>query len=707
MKNQTRKLFGDSGKFHTLFICISTLIIASCFTLPASGAGLLIADGGFGGKLEIEEQDVSVAINNGVAVTTVTQVFRNKENRQVEALYTFPVPKKASVSNFSMWINGKEMIGEVLEKERARKIYNSYKKTKRDPGLLEQKNYKTFEMRIFPIAAKAAQKIQISYYQELDVDHDWATYVFPLATETKQTGNQRTTGRFSINLNVLSEIPITKMESPSHSNAFAIVKHTDNYYQASLETKQGDLNKDVVLAYHLQRAKTGFDIIYSKTEKEDGYFLMTVTAGPELEKLNKGMDFIFVLDVSGSMANGGKMSMSRTSLDAFINALSPEDRLEMMTFNVKADVLFKKMEIVSESSRNRASEFLRNQQARGGTDLRPAINTAYKYANPDRQLNVIILSDGMTEQGTRRELLDIINSRPGNVRVFCVGVGNEVNRPLLRQIAQDAGGLASFISRGDDFERQAKGFRRKLMRPAVSNLKIDFSDKVYDIEPKQLPNLYHGMPIRIFGRYKGAGKVNVKLSGEILGKAFDKTLQIDMPAVDNNNPEIERMWAWHKMQRLLDDGDRNGSRDNVIDEIVRLGEGYSIVSEYTSFLVLENDQEYKRWKIERKNVLRTGRDRVSQEKLRETLKQMRNSSTANIGPLEQAVAKPKEEIANNSVNQSQQAPQTTRKSSNRRGNRSFDIGFPSGGGGGAIDPLSALIALSMLGLSYCGFRKRK
>ena len=161
------------------------------------------------------------------------------------------------------------------------------------------------------------------------------------------------------------------------------------------------------------------------------------------------------------------------------------------------------------------------------------------------------------------------------------------------------------------------------------------------------------MPVRIFGRYKGAGKVNVKLHGEILGKAFSKSIQIDMPAADMNNPEIERMRAWHKMQRLLDAADRNGSRDDVIDEIVRIGEGYSIVSEYTSFLVLENDQEYKRWKIERKNVLRIGRDRASQKKLREQLKKMRNSSTANIGPVEQAI-KSEDEISNNKASTPQQ-----------------------------------------------------
>src|SRR5688572_23131173 len=159
--------------------CLSLLLAAASFLKLASpniadAAGLLVADGGFGGVLEIKEHEAQVTINNGIAVTKVTQVFHNTESRQVEGLYTFPVPKGASVANFSMWINGKEMVGEVLEKKRAREIYESYKKTRKDPGLLEQVDYKTFEMRVFPIGPLADQKVQITYYQELDFDHDTA-----------------------------------------------------------------------------------------------------------------------------------------------------------------------------------------------------------------------------------------------------------------------------------------------------------------------------------------------------------------------------------------------------------------------------------------------------------------------------------------------------------------------------------------------------
>src|SRR4051794_9253814 len=179
---------------------LAPLLALSLLLAPARAraAGLLVSNSGFGGALEIKEHEVNVVINNGVAVTTVTQVFLNTEDRQVEALYTFPVPKGGSVANFSMWINGKEMVGEVMEKKKAREIYESYKRVRKDPGLLEQTNYRTFEMRIFPIGPRAEQKVQVTYYQELDVDNDWATYVYPLATSTRSDINSKTTGKFAI-----------------------------------------------------------------------------------------------------------------------------------------------------------------------------------------------------------------------------------------------------------------------------------------------------------------------------------------------------------------------------------------------------------------------------------------------------------------------------------------------------------------------------
>jgi Ca-activated chloride channel homolog len=360
-------------KLQKLHRLIAVALVAVGVTAPpaARAAGLLIADGGFGGVLEIKEQEVQVTVNNGIAVTQVMQVFHNTESRQVEALYTFPVPKGASVANFSMWINGKEMVGEVMEKKKAREIYESYKQTRQDPGLLEQVDYKTFEMRIFPIAANADQKVQLTYYQELEFDHDMATYVYPLATGTRTTMASKTTGRFAFDLELKSAIPIRNVESPSHAADFVVARH-----HASLETREGSLARDLVVSFQLARGNTGFDLITSKRAGEDGYFSLTLTAGDDLEKPDAGMDYVFLLDISGSMADDGKLLLSKDSIGAFVNELSAADRLEIITFNVRPNLAFEQLREVTPEVKSSAQSFL----AQSGRDhclqicsTRPAI----------------------------------------------------------------------------------------------------------------------------------------------------------------------------------------------------------------------------------------------------------------------------------------------------------------------------------------------
>ena len=690
MKKQT---FGQSAVSRIIwFILTVAAVFGVLVGTNAKAAGLLIADGGFGGVLEIEQHEVDVTINNGIAVTKIEQVFRNTENRQVEALYTFPVPKGASVANFSMWINGTEMIGEVLEKKRAREIYNSYKSKRRDPGLLEQVDYKTFEMRIFPINAGAKQRVQLTYYQELDVDHDQVTYVYPLATVTRTDIDSRTTGKFAINVEFKSAVPLKNIASPSHGDAFVVVPHTDNYSQASLESASGSLASDVVINYGLERPHTGLDLITSRQAGEDGFFSLSLTAGKELAALDAGMDYVFLLDISGSMANDGKLRISRDSLTAFVDQLTEKDRFELMTFNVTPNTLFGQLQPAGADLKETAREYLTSQQAKGGTVLAPAITTAYKYGDPDRTLNVVILSDGMTEQKERQALLRLIAQRPRNTRVFCIGIGNEVNRPLLEQLAEDTGGLAAFVSRGDNFTRQARAFRRKLMHPAIADLSIKVDGvRVYDLAPLALPNLYHGAPVRLYGRYSGNGDALVTVTGTVRGQEITQSAQMNFPQRDAANPEIERMWAWKRIDQLLKRADRTGSREAVVDEVIRLGEAYSIVSEYTSFLVLENDNEYKRWKIDRRNAQRMQRDRSAQKIRQDELALIRNKAVADIGPLSAGKDRriqPKRQTQPSISNPTPSAPQTTGQPSSRSRSQSRDFDF----GTGPVGPLFVGVA---------------
>jgi Ca-activated chloride channel homolog len=427
-----------------------------------------------------------------------------------------------------------------------------------------------------------------------------------------------------------------------------------------------------------------------------------MTPGEELDGNAAGMDYVFILDISGSMANEGKLQVSSDSIGAFVSALGEGDRFDVMTFNNQPNTHFNELRSATDEAQADAAQFIASQRARGGTVLQSALRAAYNYADVDgdRTLNLVILSDGITQPADRGALLDVSNSRPKNARLFCIGVGNEVNKPLLSQLAEEAGGLAAFISRGDDFKRQAESFRRKLSRPIATNLRIDVTGlDVYDVLPEQLPNLYHGMPVRVYGRYRGDGPVDITIRADVEGRDLKQEIGFDFPGEDGGNPEIERMWALQKVREL-----EKGSSNASIDEIVRLGEGYSIVTEYTSFLVLENDGEYKRWKIERKNALRLSRDRKAQEVLREELNAVRSQASAQLGPVNsQDVAKveaPKPEITVASRSQTPAAP---------RQQNSRNVNFSSGGGssgGGAIDPISGSIALGLGALAMLRRRRR-
>ena len=205
------------------------------------------------------------------------------------------------------------------------------------------------------------------------------------------------------------------------------------------------------------------------------------------------------------------------------------------------------------------------------------------------------------------------------------------------------------------------------------------------------------MPVRLYGRYRAPGSAKITLSGKINDTPLSKTVDIPFPKEDPANPQIERMWAWHRVQRLLKEADAQGDRKGVLDEIIRLGEGYSIATEYTSFLVLENDAEFARWKINRRNLLRLERDRRSQEALAAGLEAIRSKAKADLGPAavedpKLASALPQARPGAQNAMPAQSAPANANAPA-RNQSRDFDTSFIRGGH--AIDPISGAIALAL------------
>src|SRR5712671_1689958 len=133
-------------------LAVLTVLLAWCGS--ACAHGLLIPDDKKLPPLAMLNHKVSITIDDQVSITRVEQTFRNHTDRPLQATYVFPVPKGATVNKFTMWVDGKETKGELVEAAKAREIYTSIVRRTQDPGLLEYIGNQILQMRVFPVPAR-------------------------------------------------------------------------------------------------------------------------------------------------------------------------------------------------------------------------------------------------------------------------------------------------------------------------------------------------------------------------------------------------------------------------------------------------------------------------------------------------------------------------------------------------------------------------
>ncbi|WP_369819616.1 VIT domain-containing protein, partial [Oleiphilus sp. HI0117] len=276
--------------------------------------------------LEIKQHHVDVTIEDGYAITSVTQLFFNPNDTTLEAIYSFPIPEKAAVGEFTYWIDGKAVTGEVLEKKQAREIYEQEKAQGRETALTEQDEYKSFDSAVYPVLPKQDVKIRLVYIQAVHSDHGIGSYVYPLedggVDEEKLafwSYNEVVTEAFSFKMNIRSSYPIDDVRLPKHPQAI-VTSNTNQAWHISMMNGQAaqneedsnpitakqsitKLDQDIVVYWRHQQGLPGsIDMVTHKEPgKDKGTFMMTITPGDDLSKINLGRDWIFVLDYSGSM----------------------------------------------------------------------------------------------------------------------------------------------------------------------------------------------------------------------------------------------------------------------------------------------------------------------------------------------------------------------------------------------------------------------
>ena len=666
-----------------------TLLKILCTSLPlllsswGNAAGLLKPVGSGLDDLEIREHHVEVLIEDGYVTTSVEQIFYNPSASDLEAVYSFPVPESAAVGEFSYWIDGKPVIGEVVEKKQARKIYEEEKAAGRKTAIVEKDAYKTFDISVHPVRAQSDVKIRLVYVQAAHVDTGVGRYLYPLeeggvddAKLSFWSRNDIVTEKFSFKLRFRSSYPLDALRLPNHpgaliqqvavdewtvalvnnseassnngfndngfnNNEFNNIGFKDNEFNKKpvqagrnqggnegVEHQSGNnvaagvkqnvfsLSEDIVVYWrHKEGLPATLDLVTHKPDARGrGTFMLTLTPGADLGEITQGSDWVFVLDISGSMS--GKYASLVEGVRQGLDKLREDDRFKVVLFNNTAVDLSRGFKSASSANVDSVLRQLESYKVGGATNLHKGLVKGLRGLDDDRPTGVILVTDGVANVGEtgKKAFLKLLQNN--DVRLFTFIMGNSANRPLLNEMTEVSQGFAISVSNADDIVGQIQLAASKLTHQAFRNVALSIDGvKVKDRTPETIGSLYRGEQLSVFGHYWKPGQAEVILTAKVGGLDKEYKTLVEFPERSQLNPEIERLWAFASIEQLQKKLDYFGQDTDVEQAITDIAVEYGLVTDYTSMIVLEEAR------FQQFNIVRRNQERVAKELVARTARQ--------------------------------------------------------------------------------------
>jgi Ca-activated chloride channel family protein len=564
--------------------------------------------------LDINYVKVHTRITDQVAVTSVDQEFYNPNAARLEGTFVFPIPRGAHIDKFTMEIDGKQVEAELLPADKARRIYEDIVRKLKDPALLEYAGRDVFKVRIFPIEPNSRKRITLSYTELLKADNELVSYVLPLNTEKFSAKPIR---NVSVKVDLESTRPLKSIYSPSHS--VEVKRHGADRATAGFEATDVRPDTDFALYFAPEKDELGVNLLTHRQSDEDGYFLLLASPGVDVKEKQLVMkDIAFVLDTSGSMA-GKKLEQAKKALQFCVENLNDGDRFEIIRFSTEVEPLFDKLVKATEQNRAKADEFIRALKPIGGTAIDDALQKALalRPGGSDRPFVVIFLTDGRPTIGTTDEEQIIANVKKeseGHTRVFCFGIGTDVNTHLLDRITEDTRAVSQYVLPEEDLEVKVSNFFSKIKEPVLTNPTLKFTGgiRATKLYPSPLPDLFKGEQLVLVGRYSGKGDAAVIVAGTVNGEARKFTYEVNFPTDASENEFIPRLWATRRVGYLLDEIRLHGENSELRDEVTELARKYSIVTPYTAYLILE-DETHRNVPMASRSLQRFDGDRAARE----------------------------------------------------------------------------------------------
>jgi len=555
---------------------------------------------------------VDIAVSGMTARTTVTQRFANPTALWREGVYVFPLPERAAVDHLAMEIGARRIEGQIRERGEARAAYEQAKSEGRKATLVEQERPNVFTTSVAHIGPGEEISVTIEYQETLTYDAGAFHLRFPMVVAPRYVpGDVAVAGDAGTGWGAnTDQVPDAERVTPPvvrpaeglvnpvtlavELNAGFALSAIDSPYHRIDVTESADHRYVVRLADGPVPANRDFELVWTPdvaaapgaavfAERKDGrtYALAMLVppaatdAGPRAPR-----EAVFIVDTSGSM-EGTSIAQARQALQMALDRLQPGDRFNVIEFNSATRALFGAPMPVDAATLARARSFVAALRARGGTEMKPALETALASdAAPGFVRQVVFLTDGAV--GNEAALLDLIRARLGDRRLFTIGIGSAPNAYFLTKAAQFGRGTFTFIGDVREVAAKMRALFVKLESPVLTDISVAWPGAA-EVWPREPGDLYAGEPIVVVAR-TDAQDGEVTISGRRAGAPWRASLPLSASA---SEPGIGVLWARAKIE-ALGDAQRGGEPEAAVRKaIVEVALAHHLVSRHTSLVAVD------------------------------------------------------------------------------------------------------------------------
>ncbi len=553
--------------------------------------------------LPLKDTRVQIDVSGVIADVKVAQTYRNEGSRPINARYVFPASTRAAVYAMRMRIGDQVIVAKIKEREQAKQEFDKAKQEGKSASLLEQNRPNVFSMSLANLMPGDQVEVELRYTELLAPTDGVYEVIFPTVVGPRYSSQPESsapeqdkwvkspylhqgvkpTSSLHISARISAGVPIRDLICTSHQ--ISPQWQSPAVVQLALDnTAQSPGDRDFILRYRLSGDQIASGLLLYKGADENFFLYMAQPPQRVADAQIPAREYIFVVDVSGSMY-GFPLNTSKRLLRELIGQLRPSDMFNVILFSGDSAALSAKSLRADQQNVSKAIQLIEQQRGGGGTELLAAVKQAMslpREANVSR--SVVLVTDGYIS--AEKGVFDYIRDNLNQCNVFSFGIGSSVNRYLIEGVAKAGMGEPFVVTTEAEAPAVAAKFREYIQTPLLTDIEVrSVGFDVYDVNPGRLPDLFAQRPVILFGKWRGPVNGTIELRGRTGQGEYLTRVDVAGVQPDEGNQALRYLWARSRIAELSDYGFGDPDSDRIRD-ITSLGLKYNLLTQYTSFIAV-------------------------------------------------------------------------------------------------------------------------